>query len=41
MIVAVVAWGRFVGVVMAVMVNAGTVMGTCISADMTDVTVPS
>jgi hypothetical protein len=41
MIVAVVAWGRFVGVVMAVVVNVGTIMGTSISADVTDVTVPS
>jgi hypothetical protein len=41
MIVAVVAWGRFVGVVMAVVVYVGTIMGTSISADVTDVTVPS
>jgi hypothetical protein len=40
-IVAVVAWGRFVGVVVAVVVNAGVVMGACISVDVTDVTVPS
>jgi hypothetical protein len=40
-IVAVVAWGRFVGVVLAIVVNVGEVMGTGISADVTDATVPS
>jgi hypothetical protein len=39
-IVAVVAWGRFVGVVMAVVVNADAVMGAGILADVADVTVP-
>jgi hypothetical protein len=38
-IVAVVAWGRFGGAVMAVVVNVGAVMGAGISADVTDVTV--
>jgi hypothetical protein len=41
MVVAIVAWGRFVGVVMTVAVNVGAVMGAGISADVTDVTVPS
>jgi hypothetical protein len=40
-IVAVVAWGCFVGVVVAVVVNAGVVMGAGISANMKDMTVPS
>jgi hypothetical protein len=40
-IVVVVAWGRFVGVVMTVAVNVGAVMGAGISADVTDVIVPS
>jgi hypothetical protein len=40
-IVAVVAWGYFVGVVVVVMVNVGVVVGTGILADVTDVTVPS
>jgi hypothetical protein len=40
-IVAVVAWGCFVGAVVAVVVNVGAVMGAGISADVTDVTVPS
>jgi hypothetical protein len=40
-IVAVVAWGCFVGVVMVVVVNVGAVMGTGISADVTNMTVPS
>jgi hypothetical protein len=40
-IVVVVAWGRFVGVLIAVMVNVGAVMGVCTSADVTDMTVPS
>jgi hypothetical protein len=40
-IVAVVAWGYFIGAVMAVVVNVGAVMGAGISADVTDVTVPS
>jgi hypothetical protein len=40
-IVAVVAWGHFVGAVMAVVVNVGAVMGVGISADVTDVTTPS
>jgi hypothetical protein len=40
-IVAVVARGRFVGVVMAVVVDVGTVMGVGISADVTNVTAPS
>jgi hypothetical protein len=40
-IVAVVAWGRFVGVVVAIVVNVSVVVGVGISADMTDVTVPS
>jgi hypothetical protein len=40
-IVAVVAWERFIGTVMAVVVNVGAVMGAGISADVTDVTVPS
>jgi hypothetical protein len=34
-IVAVVAWGRFVRAVMAVVVNAGVVMGAGISVDVT------
>jgi hypothetical protein len=38
-IVAVVAWGHFVGVVIAIVVNVGAVLGAGISADMTDVTV--
>jgi hypothetical protein len=38
-IVAVVAWGRLVGVV--VVVNVGVVVGAGISADVTDMTVPS
>jgi hypothetical protein len=41
MIVAVVAWGCFIGVVLIVAVNVGAVMGAGISADVTDVTVPS
>jgi hypothetical protein len=40
-IVAVVAWGCFVGAVIAVVVNVGAVMGASILADVTDVTVPS
>jgi hypothetical protein len=40
-IVAVVAWGCFVGVVMAVVVNVGAVMGEGVSGDVADVTVPS
>jgi hypothetical protein len=40
-IVAVAAWGCFVRVVMVVVVNVGAVMGAGISADVTDVTVPS
>jgi hypothetical protein len=40
-IVAVVAWGCFVGAIMAVVVNTGVVVDAVISADMTDVTVPS
>jgi hypothetical protein len=40
-IVAIVAWGRFVRAFMAVVVNVGAVMGAGISADVTDVTVPS
>jgi hypothetical protein len=40
-IVAIVAWGRFIGVVMAVMVNVGAVMDAGISGDVTDVTIPS
>jgi hypothetical protein len=40
-IVVVVAWGRFIGAVMAVMVDVGVVVGAGISADVTDVTVPS
>jgi hypothetical protein len=38
---AVVAWGRFVGVAVAVVVNTGVVEGVVISADVTDMTVPS
>jgi hypothetical protein len=40
-IIAVVTWGRFVEVVMAVVVNVGAVMGAGISTDVTNVTVPS
>jgi hypothetical protein len=40
-IVAVVAWVCFVGVVIVVVVNAGVVVGASISADVTDVIVPS
>jgi hypothetical protein len=40
-IVAVVAWGCFVGVVVAVVVNAGVVVGAGISVNVTDVTIPS
>jgi hypothetical protein len=40
-IVVVVAWGRFVGAVMAVVVIVGAVMGAGISADVTDVTASS
>jgi hypothetical protein len=40
-IVAVVAWGRFADVVIVVVVNVGIVVGAGISADVTDVTVPS
>jgi hypothetical protein len=40
-IVAVVAWGRFVGAVMAVVVDVGAIMGAGISADVTDMTAPS
>jgi hypothetical protein len=40
-IVAVVAWGCFVGVVVVVVVNASVVVGAGISTDVTDVTVPS
>jgi hypothetical protein len=40
-IVAVVARGCLVGVVMVVVVNAGVVVGAGILADVTDVTVPS
>jgi hypothetical protein len=40
-IVVVVAWGRFIGAVMAVMVDVGVVVGAGISVDVTDVTVPS
>jgi hypothetical protein len=39
--VAIVAWGHFIGVVVVVVVNASVVMGAGISADVTDVTVPS
>jgi hypothetical protein len=41
MIVSIVARGRLIGVVVAVVVNAGVVVGAGISADVTDVTVPS
>jgi hypothetical protein len=41
MIVAIVARGNFVGAIMAVVVNAGVVVDAVISADVTDVTVPS
>jgi hypothetical protein len=40
-IVDVVSWGCLVGAVMAVVVNAGVVVDTVISADVTDVTIPS
>jgi hypothetical protein len=40
-IVAIVAWGCFVGVVLVVVVNVGVVVGAGISADVTDVTVLS
>jgi hypothetical protein len=40
-IVAIVARGRFVVVVVVVVVNVGIIMGAGISADVTDVTVPS
>jgi hypothetical protein len=40
-IVAVVAWGRFVRATIAVVVNVGVVVGAGISADVKDVTVPS
>jgi hypothetical protein len=40
-IVADVAWGCFVGVDMAVVVNVGAVMGAGISTDVTDMTVLS
>jgi hypothetical protein len=40
-IVAVVAWGHFIGVVVAVVVNAGVVVDAVILADVTNVTVPS
>jgi hypothetical protein len=40
-IVAIVARGRFVEVVVVVVVNVGIIMGAGISADVTDVTVPS
>jgi hypothetical protein len=40
-IVAVVAWERFVGAVMVVVVNVGVVMGAGISIDVTDETIPS
>jgi hypothetical protein len=40
-IVVIIAWGRFVGVVVAVVVNVGAIMGAGISADVTDMTVPS
>jgi hypothetical protein len=40
-VVAIVAWGRFVGAVIAVVVNVRVVVGAGISADVTDVTVPS
>jgi hypothetical protein len=40
-VVAVVAWGHFIGAVIAVMVNVGVVVGMGISADVTDVAVPS
>jgi hypothetical protein len=40
-IAAVVAWGCFVRVVVAVMVNVGVVGGAGISANVTDVTVLS
>jgi hypothetical protein len=40
-IVTVVAWGRFIGVVMATVINVGAVMGAGISVDVMDVTVPS
>jgi hypothetical protein len=40
-IVAVVAWGCFVGAVMAIVVNAGVVVDAVISADVTDMTIPS
>jgi hypothetical protein len=40
-IVGVVAWGRFVWVVMTIAVNVGAVMGASISVDVTNMTVPS
>jgi hypothetical protein len=40
-IVVVVAWGCFVGVVVAIVVNVGVLMGAGISAHVTGVTVPS
>jgi hypothetical protein len=40
-VVAVVAWGHFIGAVIAVMENVGVVVGTGISADVMDMTVPS
>jgi hypothetical protein len=40
-IVAVVVWRCFVGVALTVAVNVGVVMCAGISADVTDVTVPS
>jgi hypothetical protein len=41
MIVTVVAQGCFIGVVMAMVINVGAVMGAGISVDVMDVTVPS
>jgi hypothetical protein len=40
-IVAVVAWGSFIGVVVAIVVNVGAIMGVGISTDVTNVTAPS
>jgi hypothetical protein len=40
-IAAIVSWGHFVGAFMVVVVNVDTVMDAGISADVTDVTVPS
>jgi hypothetical protein len=40
-VVAIVAWGCFVGVVVAVVADVGVVVGAGISADVMNVTVPS